>query len=403
MALVAVISVLISGVDLVRRARAGTRGADRAGIAASTLASHSHPASSSGGIAGTSGTAAVAPLPSGSASVAAAVQAVRIRRTTTTTASAPATTTTVPSHSTTVPAPAAKTTTAGAATQAAGSVLFGVVTDSNAELATFDADAGKNATLYGSYYSFADDSDFNTAWASALRAQGVQPMVTWEPWNPAVGSANQATYSLANIIAGNFDAYITRWATEIKAWSQPLWLRFAHEMNGNWYPWSAEVNGNTADQYVAAWRHVHDIFQRVGATNVTWVWTPNVIMGATPTLASLYPGDAYVDVIGMDGYNWGTSQSWGSAWQTPSQVFGPTLSALEQISSRPVIIGETASTEIGGNKATWINQFFAFLAAQPRIRAFVWFNVNKETDWRIESSAAAESAFAAGVANRRYS
>jgi beta-mannanase len=278
-----------------------------------------------------------------------------------------------------------------------------VVTDTAAELATFDADAGKRATLSGSYDSFAYDSDFDSASASALVAQGVQPMVTWEPWDPGVGTATQPTFALADIISGNFDSYVTRWATEIKDWGQPLWLRFAHEMNGDWYPWSAGVNGNTAAQYVAAWRHVHDIFEQVGTTNVTWVWTPNIIMGATPTLASLYPGDAYVDVIGMDGYNWGTSQSWGSTWQTPSQLFGPTLSALEQISSRPIMIGETASTEIGGNKATWINQFFSFLAAQPRITAFVWFNVNKETDWRIESSAAAQSAFAAGVANHRYS
>ena len=403
LALVAVIALLVSGVNVVRRARAGTQARGQAAIVASSLAAHVHTTPSSGRAVATAGTAAPASFPATSAPVSGAAQAGRTGRTTTTTAPPQATTTTAPAHATTIPAPPATTPTAGSATQAAGSVLFGVVTDTNAELASFDADAGKNATLYGSYRSFAYSSDFDSASASALRSQGVQPMVTWEPWDPGVGTANQPTYSLASILAGNFDTYITRWATEIKAWGQPLWLRFAHEMNGNWYPWSAGVNGNSADQYVAAWRHVHDIFQRVGATNVSWVWTPNVIMGATPTLASLYPGDAYVDVIGMDGYNWGTSQSWGSTWQTPSQVFGQTLAALEQISSRPEIIGETASTEIGGNKATWINQFFAFLAAQPRIKAFVWFNLNKETDWRIESSAAAEGAFAAGVANRRYS
>lgn len=292
---------------------------------------------------------------------------------------------------------------AGKTSGAAGSVIFGVVTDTTAEMQSFDSDAGKKATLYGSYDSFAYNSDFDASSASALVAQGIQPMVTWEPWDPANGTATQPAYSLSAIVNGNYDSYITRWASEIKAWGKPLWLRFAHEMNGNWYPWGAGVNGNTPAEYVAAWRHVHDLFQQVGATNVSWVWTPNVLMDSTPTIASLYPGDAYVNMIGVDGYNWGTSQSWGSTWQTPSQVFGPTVAALEQLSTRPIMIGETASTEVGGNKATWISQFFSYLASNPRIKAFVWFNLDKETDWRIESSPTAQSAFVAGVANARYS
>jgi beta-mannanase len=270
-----------------------------------------------------------------------------------------------------------------------------------AQLDTFNADAGKKATLYGSYASFAFNANFDAAAANTVRARGAQPMVTWEPWDPSTGSANQPAYALGKIIGGSYDAYITRWATQIKASGQPLFLRFAHEMNGDWYPWSEGVNGNTPGQYVAAWRHVHDIFAQVGATNVTWVWTPNVIMGSTPTLASLYPGDAYVDWIGADGYNWGTTQSW-SSWQTFDDVFGATLATLQRISAKPIIIGELASTEVGGAKATWIRQFFASLASQPRIKAFVWFNLNKETDWRIESSASARSAFAAGVADPRY-
>jgi len=275
------------------------------------------------------------------------------------------------------------------------------VTDDMTQLTTFETDAGKRVGLYGSYASFALNSDFNSAAAGAVRARGAQPMITWEPWDPSSGSATQPAYSLGSIIAGNYDAYITRWATEVKTWGQPLWLRFAHEMNGNWYPWAEGVNGNSPGQYVAAWRHVHDIFQAKGVTNVTWVWNPNVIMGSTPSLASLYPGDAYVNWVGADGYNWGTTRSW-SSWQSFDSVFGPTLSALQQISTRPIVIGETASTEVGGDKAAWVNQFFGSLAAQPRIKAFVWFNLNKETDWRIESSSAAKAAFAAGVADPRY-
>jgi beta-mannanase len=226
-------------------------------------------------------------------------------------------------------------------------------------------------------------------------------MITWEPWNPADGSVNQPKYALSTIIAGTWDAYITRWATEIKQWGRPLLLRFAHEMNGTWYPWAEGVNGNTAGQYVAAWRHVHDIFTRVGTNNVSWVWSPNTIADGSPSLAELYPGDAYTDWVAVDGYNWGTTASW-SSWQSFPEAFGPTLAALRQLSRHPIMIGETASTEAGGNKAQWIQGFFTALAANPDIRAFVWFNIDKETDWRIESSAAATTAFAQGVAAARY-
>ena len=116
---------------------------------------------------------------------------------------------------------------------------------------------------------------FESRWMNNVRNHGSIPMVTWEPWLYTQGT-NQPTYSLHNIISGRFDAYITKWAQTSKAWGHPYLLRFAEEMNGNWFPWSEQTNGNTAGQYVQAWRHVHDIFTRVGATNVSWVWSPNV-------------------------------------------------------------------------------------------------------------------------------
>ena len=271
----------------------------------------------------------------------------------------------------------------------------------SAGLAAFESDAGKRVSLYGDYRSFYWDPNFPTAAADAIRTHGSQMMITWEPWDPRSGSPSQPAYSLASIASGGYDALISRWASQIKAWGHPLWLRFAHEMNGDWYPWAEKVNGNRPGDYVAAWRHVHDVFQRAGVTNVSWVWSPNVIMGSTPSLASLYPGDAYVDWLGVDGYNWGTSQSW-SSWQSFDSVFGTTLAELHRLSARPIVIGETASSEAGGNKAQWIQQFFASMAHDPGIKAFVWFNLKKEADWRIESSAAAQQAFSAGIADSRY-
>jgi beta-mannanase len=123
------------------------------------------------------------------------------------------------------------------------------------------------------------------------------------PWD-YTGTETQPAYQLADIIAGTYDSYITGWATAAAAWGKPCYLRFAHEMNGNWYPWAEAVNGNTAGQYATAWQHVRDIFTAAGATNVKWIWAPNVLYSGSTALAGLYPGDSYVDVVGVDGYNY---------------------------------------------------------------------------------------------------
>lgn len=311
--------------------------------------------------------------------------------TTTVAATPPATT------ATTAPAPPASV---------GGSVKFGAATEGGpgnlSALDAFETAAGKQVSLYVYYQSFAFDPNFNSVAASGLLAQGMTPMITWEPWDPSVGSTNQPGYSLKAIASGAHDAYINRWASQIRNWGQPLWLRFAHEMNGNWYPWAAGVNGNSAADYVAAWRHVHDLFSVAGASNVTWVWSPNVVAPGFTSLNQLYPGDAYVDWLGLDGYNWGTTQSWGSTWQSPTQVFGASLGILRQLSSLPIVIAETASAETGGDKAEWIRQFFTMMEQNPAVQAFVWFNFNKETDWRIQSSSASRAAFAQDVADPRY-
>ena len=90
----------------------------------------------------------------------------------------------------------------------------------------------------------------------------------------APGATTEPDFQLSDVIAGTYDAYIAQFAAEAQDWGHPFFLRFNWEMNGNWFPWSEGVNGNNPGEYVAAWRHVHDIFAAVGATNATWVWCP---------------------------------------------------------------------------------------------------------------------------------
>jgi len=244
---------------------------------------------------------------------------------------------------------------------------------------------------------------FDPALMQAVAARGAMPLVTWDPWDWSGDPINQPAYSLSTIAAGSHDDYVRQWAQGAAAWGRPLYLRFAPEMNGVWAPWEAWVNGNTPGDYVAAWRHVVTVVRQQGATNVRWVWCPNVIASDALTFAPFYPGDAYVDWVGLDGYNGGTALLWGG-WLSVSQIFGLSYGVLTALTSKPVMIGETASAEAGGDKAAWITQgLLTDLPAQfPTVRALVWFDAVKETDWRINSSPAALAAFRQVAASPLY-
>lgn len=235
----------------------------------------------------------------------------------------------------------------------------------------------------GSYNGF-DAAEFQQ-----VLANGSTPIITWMSGSPS------DPISDASIAAGEYDSYIRSWADGLKSLGQPVILRFDHEMNGNWYSWSPGQDGNTAASFVAAWRHVYDVFAAAGASNVIFLWTPNVDYAGETSMASVYPGDAYVGMVGLDGYNWGDES--GHSWQTPAQVFDQSLKELAAITDKPVLLGEVGSSSVGGDKAEWINQFFALLEADRSVTGFVWFDYDQETDWEINSSPQSLAAFVADV------
>ena len=165
-------------------------------------------------------------------------------------------------------------------------LVLGVSTPAGAgdlsELEDFERHAEKRVGLVSYFQGFAHHPEFHRGGAGAISRRGAQPMITWEPWDHRCG-AQQRSFALRRIVDGTYDAYLRCWATGMKAWEKPLWLRFAHEMNGDWYPWAEATNGNAPGDYVDAWRHVHRAFRAVGAANVRWVWSPNVVYdGSTP-------------------------------------------------------------------------------------------------------------------------
>jgi hypothetical protein len=273
---------------------------------------------------------------------------------------------------------------------------------------TFESHAGKNISLLALGSDWGSSSNtFPTDAMSTIRSHGSIPFYNWASMTTG-GGATESAYQLSDIINGAYDSYITKFAQDAKAWGHPFFLRFDWEMNlMGTYPWVETVNGNSTGQYVKMWRHVHDIFTKVGAYNVTWVWCPNAeYSGSLKPLTSLYPGDSYVDWTCIDGYNWGTNPWKPNVWQTFSEVFGPTYSNVTSTvaPSKPLVIGETASTEYGGSKASWITDMLGTQLPKyfPKIKAFLWFNWNDTADWPIETSSSAQSAFASGIKSSYY-
>src|SRR5262249_25419687 len=153
-------------------------------------------------------------------------------------------------------------------------------------------------------------------------------------------------------------------------------IRFMHEMNGNWYPWSVETNGNSPKTFVAAWRHVHDLFAEAGATNVSWVWTINTftgLQGKSRNIRGFYPGDSYVDWVSMTGFNWGTSNEW-NRWQSVDEIFRAAYRALSRL-EKPIMISEIGTVTEGGDAAGWTrSSLFRLRKSYPRVKAVVWFD-----------------------------
>ncbi len=236
---------------------------------------------------------------------------------------------------------------------------------------------------------------------------GYVPMITWEPWQWPQELAegrppeDQSAFSLAEILKGKYDDYIWRWANDLKEISGPLFFRPMHEMNGNWYPWCGRVNGNRPGEYVEAWRYLRSMFREAQCHQPIWVWSPYAQSVPDETgneIWRYYPGGEEVDWLALDGYNWGKTREW-SVWKSFKEIFKKGFENLNQLSpEKPYMIAEVGCAEEGGSKERWIEEAFETLKKEfVRVRALIWFNANKECDWRIESSLNSFHAFQKGL------
>jgi mannan endo-1,4-beta-mannosidase len=239
----------------------------------------------------------------------------------------------------------------------------------------FASVVGKQPNLVGYYSGWKEP--FQTSFAEAVHAHGAVTVVQIDP-----------TYaSIPEIAAGGYDGYLRSYADSVRRFGQPVVIGFGHEMNAPWYSWGYHQTAPGA--FVAAWRHIVTLFRGQGVDNITWLWTLQADEPGTGPIASWWPGSQYVTWVGIDGYYYRPSDTFGS-------VFGKTITQVRILTGKPVLLSEAAAGPESGQPAK-IGDLFAGMRQYDTL-GLVWFDIAQDDgtyhqDWHIEDSPAAEAAF----------
>jgi mannan endo-1,4-beta-mannosidase len=209
---------------------------------------------------------------------------------------------------------------------------------------------------------------FQRGFAALAAQHGASPLVQIDPTD----------VSLSAIGEGDYDSYLASYASAVRAFHRPVILSFGHEMNGYWYSWGDRKTSPAV--FVQAWRHIVSLFRRLGTTNVTWLWTVNIVVpnGGIPSPALWWPGSQYVNWVGIDGYYYNPS------WQFTS-LFGPTIVDVRALTHDPILIAETGAAT--ASQPAKIADLFNGIRLYGLL-GFVWFDANAAEDWRLSGNAA---------------
>lgn len=317
----------------------------------------------------------------------------------------------------------------GTGTVPAGGTVIGWAFNSLSAAGGDEGAFGKADGMLSTCTDFVSSPAFPTDYAKASASRDSPLLIAWEPWDSSNPSVNQPLFRPADIAAGSRDAYISSWLKQAQTYARSgtIMVRFAPEMNDAGRPWSVGVNGgNTAQDYVNMWRHVSAIRKSL-APDVVMVWNP-LVSGSKPdgtpvSFSSVYPGSDSVDMLALDGFNWGGLKNPGTCgWQSYADVFGGPVGQIKALANgKPWGIAETASAsqpesyfQSGGPcYSAWGSWVYAWPASPPHyVAASDWitragwmktmmqnahddgasfvnmFNITKETDWRLDSTPA---------------
>jgi mannan endo-1,4-beta-mannosidase len=244
---------------------------------------------------------------------------------------------------------------------------------SDAGLTAFGAETGTRPNVAVYYSGWMEP--FQVHFAEEVTARGAVPLVQIDPQG----------ISLAAIAHGQYDGYLGTFAETLHNFGHPVIISFGHEMNGDWYSWG---KGKTSPaDFVAAWRHIVNVFRTWGVFNVTWLWTINSLAGGPGQAFSpkaWWPGASYVDWVGIDGYYYYHGESFRT-------VFGNTISVIRRFTEDPVFIPETGIAPAAG-KASTIPQVLAG-ALSAGVLGVVYFDANGYMNWSLNGNSQALAAF----------
>jgi len=246
-------------------------------------------------------------------------------------------------------------------------------------VSVFTRATARQPNLVGYYSGWGEH--FHAAFAQTVSGHGAVTILQWDPTNASV----------TGIAAGRYDAYLRSFADSVRQFGKPVVIGFGHEMNATWYSWGkGHVPPGT---FVAAWRHIVRLFRGQGADNVTWLWTINADLPSTGPIADWWPGGDYVTWVGIDGYYYRPTDSFGS-------VFGKTIAQVRLLTHKPVLLSETAAGP-GAGQPVKIGELFTGIR-QYQALGLVWFDIAQNDgiyhqDWRIEDNPAAVAAFRRGA------
>jgi hypothetical protein len=260
------------------------------------------------------------------------------------------------------------------------------------DMATFESQVGKETKYQAVFVHWGNENLFPLYLSPTVKDKNKTLIIFWEATDYNLTTTDQPRFSYDAITRGDWNTYLTQFAADAKAYGGPVIIIPFSEMNGNWFNWSGTVNGNTPDKHIQAYRYLRSFFSN--ASNVKFGWAPN--SDSVPDVASnqlelYYPGNNYVDYVGVDGFNF------SNPWMTFDQVFSKSLAKLKTY-GKPVFIFSFATAE-GAQKPAWITDALTVqIPKYPEIKAFIWFNERKEKDWRVWSDQASLDAFKKAVA-----
>jgi hypothetical protein len=326
----------------------------------------------------------------------------------------------------------------------------GAVISSLEQIEAFECMVGKKLSVVKVYQHFHNE-DFYQNWADFIHDHGAIEFLSFDPTihvHPSPDITKSLDLTSCAVLSGDYDSTIIAFAQHIKSWGQPLLLSFAGEMNGNWAGWSGAKNfgpncityteytevadlytyygctntdqitcADGPERYRDIYTHVYNIFASEEVTNVTWVWVvnhesfPNESSYPWNHPDNYYPGDEYVDVISVDGYNWGDDGPGGcpvdAGWKTFDEIFGAVLTSLSNTHpTKPFMLGEFASVEGTDpmSKANWITDAYNHVKTDwPQIKAAIWFNLlSDDCHFQVESSPESVQAYREAITDSYF-